>query len=269
MDGLAYCCFVGTYLRSHAAQLGVVLPHSAADSSTEPSGSGSSQPGSQNADVITALNGGPAKGRSGRWIDRGKKLHQTPGRRESKSATRLGTSTASGGGRKREAQGLGRLGGDSGAGMLGGALSLAAAEDLVFGNRYRGKIDVIARDQIGCRMLQRKLSEGDADEAREICAEVLEHAVSLLVDPFGNYLVQKVIEECEEPQLLQLVRRIRPRITDICLSPHGTRAVQKLIEVSASLVSDGMRCGVACGFSSACVTSTDVWPHGCAPFRSE
>lgn len=217
----------------------MILPHPGADSSTEPSGSGSSHLGSQNTDVASGFSGSCLKGRSGRWSDRGRKQPQGP--RDSKSTTRLATSTASAGGRKRDVQGPGRLAGDSGSGVLGGTLSLAAAEELVFGNRYRGKIDVIARDQIGCRMLQRKLSEGDAEETRGICSEVLEHAVSLLVDPFGNYLVQKVIEECEESQLLLLVRRIRQRITDICLSPHGTRAVQKLIEVSAALVSGATR----------------------------
>ncbi|KYK70442.1 Pumilio-family RNA binding repeat-containing protein [Toxoplasma gondii TgCatPRC2] len=116
-----------------------------------------------------------------------------------------------------------------------GTLTVAAAEDLVFGNKYKGNIEMIARDQIGCRMLQRKLSEASPEEVEAIRLEVLECVVVLLVDPFGNYLVQKVVEECEEPQLLQLVRKIRPRLVDICLSPHGTRAVQKLIEVCAGL----------------------------------
>ncbi|CBZ52857.1 hypothetical protein NCLIV_026460 [Neospora caninum Liverpool] len=117
----------------------------------------------------------------------------------------------------------------------GSLLTVAAAEDLVFGNKYKGNIEMIARDQIGCRMLQRKLSDANPEEVEAIRLEVLECVVVLLVDPFGNYLVQKVVEQCEEPQLLQLVRKIRPRLVDICLSPHGTRAVQKLIEVCAGL----------------------------------
>ncbi|PFH33316.1 Pumilio-family RNA binding repeat-containing protein [Besnoitia besnoiti] len=127
-------------------------------------------------------------------------------------------------------------GGGSGNGpSCPGTLTVATAEDLVFGNKYRGNIEMIARDQIGCRMLQRKLSEADAEEVKTICLEVLDCVIVLLVDPFGNYLVQKVVEECAEPQLLQLVRKLRPRIVDVCLSPHGTRAVQKLIEVCAKL----------------------------------
>mmetsp|Transcript_533 Transcript_533/g.669 ORF Transcript_533/g.669 Transcript_533/m.669 type:complete len:156 (+) Transcript_533:2064-2531(+) len=50
-------------------------------------------------------------------------------------------------------------------------------------------------------------------------------------DPFGNYLVQKLVEHCTEDQLRQAVTTIKAEPLVICKDLHGTRSVQKLVEV--------------------------------------
>lgn len=47
-----------------------------------------------------------------------------------------------------------------------------------------------------CRFLQRKFDEGGASAIATVFTELLEHATELMMDPFGNYLVQKLLDRC-------------------------------------------------------------------------
>ncbi|GKV30276.1 hypothetical protein SLEP1_g39103 [Rubroshorea leprosula] len=96
-----------------------------------------------------------------------------------------------------------------------------------------GRIYLMAKDQHGCRFLQRKFSEGTAEDVRKIFLEIIDHIVELMTDPFGNYLVQKLLEVCDEEQRMQILRTITRKQGDlvrISCDMHGTRAVQKVIE---------------------------------------
>ncbi|CAD5185815.1 unnamed protein product [Musa acuminata subsp. malaccensis] len=96
----------------------------------------------------------------------------------------------------------------------------------------RGCMCDIAKDQRGCRFLQRKLDEGK-HQVDLIFNGVIDHAVELMVDPFGNYLMQKLLEVCSEEQLMEILLVLKEDPADfvkISLNIHGTRAVQKLID---------------------------------------
>jgi hypothetical protein len=67
-----------------------------------------------------------------------------------------------------------------------------------------GNLLEAAQDQNGCRFLQRKFDEGEATAIKVVLPEVLEHLVELMMDPFGNYLVQKLLDRCSEEQRLQV-----------------------------------------------------------------
>lgn len=107
-----------------------------------------------------------------------------------------------------------------------------------------GQISILARDQYGCRFLQRKFDE-DGSTAIDACFdEIIEEAVDLMMDPFGNYLLQKLLECCSDKQRADVVRAVSvvnenantglPELVSIALNAHGTRAVQKLIETLSS-----------------------------------
>ncbi|XP_047329104.1 pumilio homolog 12 [Impatiens glandulifera] len=96
-----------------------------------------------------------------------------------------------------------------------------------------GRIYLMARDQHGCRSLQKKFTEGNREEIEKISAEVIIHIVELMTDPFGNYLVQKLLEVCTQDQQMQILHCITRNPGDlirISCDMHGTRAVQKVIE---------------------------------------
>ncbi|KAL6966225.1 hypothetical protein U1Q18_032005 [Sarracenia purpurea var. burkii] len=96
-----------------------------------------------------------------------------------------------------------------------------------------GRMYFAAKDQYGCRFLQRKFTEGTKEDIKKIFVEIIVHIVELMTDPFGNYLVQKLLEVCDEDQLMQIVGAITRKCGDlvrISCDMHGTRAVQKVIE---------------------------------------
>ena len=62
----------------------------------------------------------------------------------------------------------------------------------------------VAKDQNGCRYLQRKFEEGGAAAIGTVFPEVLENLIELMIDPFGNYLIQKLLDRCSEEQRLQV-----------------------------------------------------------------
>ncbi|XP_004228945.2 pumilio homolog 12 [Solanum lycopersicum] len=98
---------------------------------------------------------------------------------------------------------------------------------------FAGRIFLMAKDQNGCRFLQRKFAEGSSEDVEKIFPEIIVHIVELMIDPFGNYLVQKLLEVCNEGQRMQILRsitRIAGDLVRISCDMHGTRAVQKVIE---------------------------------------
>ena len=50
------------------------------------------------------------------------------------------------------------------------------------------------------------------------------------LDPFGNYLCQKLLEFSNNDQRTQLIQNAAPEMVKIALNSHGTRALQKMID---------------------------------------
>ncbi|XP_031473060.1 uncharacterized protein LOC116245690 [Nymphaea colorata] len=100
-------------------------------------------------------------------------------------------------------------------------------------DEIKGKIYTYAKDQHGCRFLQDMFQYGTREDARKIFVEIIDHIVELMTDPFGNYLVQKLLDVCTANQRMEVVRAVTKTpgdLAQISLDMHGTRAVQKVIE---------------------------------------
>ena len=59
----------------------------------------------------------------------------------------------------------------------------------------------------------------------------IEDFSNLMRDPFGNYLIQKLVERCTDEQLRKVVLTISKEPLLICKDLHGTRSIQKIVEV--------------------------------------
>ncbi|KAI0527039.1 hypothetical protein KFK09_002635 [Dendrobium nobile] len=96
-----------------------------------------------------------------------------------------------------------------------------------------GRVYLMAKNQHGCRFLQRKLTQCSQEDIDEIFFEIICHIVELITHPFGNYFVQKLLELCNEVQMtliLKVITRTTGELFRMSCDMHGTRAVQKLIE---------------------------------------
>ncbi|KAI9120408.1 hypothetical protein K1719_007441 [Acacia pycnantha] len=97
----------------------------------------------------------------------------------------------------------------------------------------QGHIYKLAKDQHGCRFLQKVFEEGTLQDVQVIFSEIIEHVVELMMNPFGNYLMQKLLEVCNEEQRMQILLMITKepmQLVTISLNTHGTRVIQKLIQ---------------------------------------
>jgi len=97
-----------------------------------------------------------------------------------------------------------------------------------------GKIYLVSKDQQGCRFLQKKLEEQEPKVVDTIFNEVYDHINELMIDPFGNYLCQKLLEHCTDEHRYKIVEKVASELVTISKNMHGTRAVQKMIECLSS-----------------------------------
>ncbi|KIY45273.1 ARM repeat-containing protein [Fistulina hepatica ATCC 64428] len=94
-----------------------------------------------------------------------------------------------------------------------------------------GEIPALCKDQHGCRYLQKKLEEGVPEHRDMIFRETFGHFADLMtVDPFGNYLCQKLLEFSTDEQRNVICESVAQDLVTISLNMHGTRAVQKMID---------------------------------------
>ncbi|XP_051181052.1 uncharacterized protein [Lolium perenne] len=96
-----------------------------------------------------------------------------------------------------------------------------------------GRIYMLAKDQNGCRFLQQVFAQGTEEDIEKVFSEIIDHIGELMVDPFGNYLVQKLLERCSDDQRMRIlceVTKMPGKLIAVSCNMHGTRAVQKIIE---------------------------------------
>eukprot|EP00536_Pseudo-nitzschia_multiseries_P006981 jgi/Psemu1/194376/e_gw1.156.114.1 len=94
-----------------------------------------------------------------------------------------------------------------------------------------GQVRKLSRDQVGCRLVQQALDEEGSMAASLILNEGLPFWGEAMVDPFGNYLFQKILEKITAEERVMLVKNVSTRLVNASLNLHGTRSVQKIVEL--------------------------------------
>jgi hypothetical protein len=94
---------------------------------------------------------------------------------------------------------------------------------------FADNIIVCAKDQGASRYLQQLLDNNPKEIADFLFTPLSKNALKLINDPFGNYLLQKIITYLNQDQLLKILTIISPSFYEISCNSHGTRVLQKLI----------------------------------------
>lgn len=84
-------------------------------------------------------------------------------------------------------------------------------------------------DQYGCRYLQKKL-EMDNSIKDIIFNKIFNNILDLIIDPFGNYLIQKMADYLTPYQKDLMIEKIHPYLFLISINQYGTRSLQKIID---------------------------------------
>jgi hypothetical protein len=87
----------------------------------------------------------------------------------------------------------------------------------------RGYIYFMAKDQNGCRFLQRKFEQGKK-EVDVIFEGIIDNIAELMTNSFANYLVQKMLDVCDEEQRLRIIAVLMAdplQMLRISLNTHG------------------------------------------------
>lgn len=103
--------------------------------------------------------------------------------------------------------------------------------------QLKNQIFRLAKDQHGCRFLQKRIDENVVTNSQTRAAnfEIIFEQVSpllyeLIIDPFGNYLIQKLTDYCDESNLNLILETLQFNLFLISINQHGTRALQKVID---------------------------------------
>ena len=85
-------------------------------------------------------------------------------------------------------------------------------------------IYLLAKDQKGSRCLQRILDIGAPEYVMKVFCEIIGHIDELTVHPFGNHLVQKLLQECNNDQKMHIIyemTKIPGQLIELSCNKHG------------------------------------------------
>lgn len=89
---------------------------------------------------------------------------------------------------------------------------------------FRGNVVAFARDQSKSSHLQKIMSGLRKEDIDMIFLEVIDRVCELMIDPSGNYVVQRLIEMCTEEQrtqILLMLTKVDFQLVRICLNMNG------------------------------------------------
>lgn len=112
-----------------------------------------------------------------------------------------------------------------------GSPSLGAGNNGISFDAFQGKVYETAKDQQGCRFLQKWLDANCNTEAvQALMNEIIPYVGELMKDQYANFLLQKLFDVMPSDVRLKVAQVAAPNIASIAMTPHGTFSVQKMIE---------------------------------------
>lgn len=78
-------------------------------------------------------------------------------------------------------------------------------------------------DQHGSRFIQQRLEMGSDEDRRTVMHELGHNLLPLMMDVFGNYVIQKLFEVCDQDQKAHLASKMEGNLVQLSLEMYGCR----------------------------------------------
>ena len=89
-----------------------------------------------------------------------------------------------------------------------------------------------ARTKPGSKKLQQVIARSRPEEIEKIVVAISDYMGELMVDPYGNYMCQTLVQSCSASQRLKLLTGMSASMVMISCNPRGTHALQNLIALA-------------------------------------
>ncbi|KAL6927868.1 hypothetical protein ACO0SA_004491 [Hanseniaspora valbyensis] len=117
-------------------------------------------------------------------------------------------------------------------------------------------IEEVSVERHGCCVLQRCIDNGDSNQISKLCELILKHTLELSKDPFGNYVVQYILQmekdkyfqlkNTSEKDLQEKVDEIfvfskkicsdlSPFLKDLCFHKFGSNVIENIMKIPCGL----------------------------------
>ena len=93
-------------------------------------------------------------------------------------------------------------------------------------------LNLTARTKAGSKKLQQVIARSRPEEIEKIVEAISEYMGELMIDPYGNYMCQTLVQSCSASQRLKLLTGMKTSMIMISCNPRGTHALQNLIALS-------------------------------------
>lgn len=93
-------------------------------------------------------------------------------------------------------------------------------------------ISMMAKTKAGSKRLQQFIAKSRPEEIEKIVIAVAPHMGELMVDQYGNYMCQTLVQSCSSFQRLALLNGMKDAVINIACNPRGTHALQNLISIA-------------------------------------
>ncbi|KAK8200012.1 mRNA binding protein-like protein Pumilio 2 [Phyllosticta capitalensis] len=91
---------------------------------------------------------------------------------------------------------------------------------------------IVGTHRHGCCVLQRCIDHSTGNQRNALIAKITENAISLVQDPFGNYVVQYILDLQDENFTVPLCQSFRGRVCQLSKQKFSSNVVEKCIRVS-------------------------------------
>lgn len=94
-------------------------------------------------------------------------------------------------------------------------------------------ISSVSTDRHGCCVLQRALDYATVHQQQVLATKIIHNSLSLIQDPFGNYVVQYVLDLANPDFTSSIVHELCGHICHLSKQKFSSNAIEKIIRVAS------------------------------------